>query len=316
MGGSSAPKPDPKMGEAAVLSAQTGREMLDYMKGQGAITNAWAAEDRARFQDVFIPLQDQMIAEAQDWNSPERKQAKMASASADVALAARLGEGQSMRKAMAMGVNPASGAFQSAMGKTRMATDLAQAGAANLAGRQVEAEADAKKANAINLGMGLGVNPATSMGLSNGAAQAGFGGAMSGYGQAGDLYAKDYNARLNAWQADQQGMMGFGQALGSVIGMLPFTSTKEAKTDKTPLRDGEALGAIRGMPVEKWTYKPGMGDGQRHVGPYAEDFTKATGHGDGKTISPIDAIGIGLGAIRDLDRKVDQLAGKKGRAMA
>ena len=62
------------------------------------------------------------------------------------------------------------------------------------------------------------------------------------------------------------------------------------------------------MPVEKWRYKPGRGDGGEHVGPYAQDFAAATGQGDGKSIDMISAIGVTMGAIRDLDKKVDKMA--------
>ena len=62
------------------------------------------------------------------------------------------------------------------------------------------------------------------------------------------------------------------------------------------------------MPVDKWRYKPGRGDGGEHVGPYAQDFAAATGQGDGKSIDMISAIGVTMGAIRDLDKKVDKMA--------
>lgn len=311
MGGNSAPKSDPNIGLAAMKSAETGEDMLDWMKSQAEVTNAWAKEDRDRQQSVFIPLQDKYIAEAQSWDSAGRKDARATAAVADTRLQARLASGSRLRNAMAMGVNPASGAYQSGSAKAALGEGLAAAGAANNARRQVEAEAEAKRANAINLGSGLAVNPATSMGLSNGALQAGGSAAMQGYGQQGSLLNADYQNRMSTWQANQQSQAGIFGALGTVAGMLPLgamLSSKEAKTDKRPLPDGAALGAIRKMPVERWRYKPGMGDGGEHVGTYAEDFAKATGQGDGKVIDITSAIGVTMGAIRDLDRKVDKLA--------
>lgn len=305
MGGSSAPKPDKQMGEAAKMSAQTGQQMLEFMKSQAAITNEWAADDRARDVEVFRPLQDQFIADAQTWDSRERKQAQAGQAAGQVSLAARLAQGQTDRQMMAMGVNPASGAAISARRRASTDTALARAGAVNLSNRQVEAEGEAKRANAINMGSGLAVNPGTSMGLSNGAAQAGFGGAMSGYGEQASILKDDYTARMNSWQQDQQGMAGLMGAVGSIAGLaFGMPSSKAIKTDKSKVPDGEALGAIRKMPVEKWRYKPGQGDGGAHIGPYAEDFTAATGKGDGKSISIIDAIGVTMAAVQDLDRKM------------
>ena len=63
------------------------------------------------------------------------------------------------------------------------------------------------------------------------------------------------------------------------------------------------------MPVDEWQYKRGVADGgkQRHVGPYAEDFKRETGKGDGKTIPVVDAIGTTMGAVKELSAKVDRL---------
>ncbi|WP_313348169.1 tail fiber domain-containing protein [Paracoccus sp. (in: a-proteobacteria)] len=308
-GSSSAPKADPNIGIAALKSAETGEQMLSWMQDQAKVTNQWAADDRERWETVFRPLQDQYIAEAETWDSASRKNARATGAVADVRQQLKVADGTRVRQAMAMGINPNSGRFASAGAKAALDGGLAAAGAGNIARRQVEQEAEGKRANAINMGSGLSVNPGTSMGLSNGALQAGGAGAMQGYGQQGQLLNTQYNQQMQSWQADQQSKSGLFGALGTVAGMMPWgamLSSKKAKTDKKPMPDGEALGAIRKMPVERWRYKDGMGDGQEHIGPYAEDFAKATGKGDGKSIDIISALGVTMGAIRDLDRKVDR----------
>ena len=129
---------------------------------------------------------------------------------------------------------------------------------------------------------------------------------MAGYGQQGSLLNTQYNQQLQSWQANQNSMSSMMGGLGTVAGIM--LSDQNAKTDKQPLPEGAALGAIREMPVEKWRYKPGRGDGGEHVGPYAQDFAAATGQGDGKSIDMISAIGVTMGAIRDLDKKVDKMA--------
>lgn len=299
--GGSAPEQDPAMGQAALKSANTGEAMLDWMKSQAAITNNWAAEDRARYKTTFEPLQDQFIADAKSYASPERKAAAADAAAADVATVAAQQAGARERQAMSLGVRPDSGRF--AGGADRAATDtaLATAGARNMARRQVDDTGRQLVASAINLGQGSAVNPGTSMGLSQGAASAGFNGAMSGYGQQASILNQDYQNRFSAWQANQGMIGGIGGALGTVVGML---SSKDLKTDKKPV---DALGAVKDMPVEEWSYKPGVADEGRHIGPYAEDFAKATGMGDGKTIDPISMMGVTLGAVRQLAQKVDKL---------
>lgn len=308
MYGSKAPKPDPMMGEAARMSAETGQQMLAFMRSQAEVTNRWAEQDRERDIEVFRPLQDQFIREAQTWASPERKQAKAAEATGQVALASRLAQGQTDRQMMAMGVNPASGAAIATRRRAATDTALASAGAVNLSNRQVEAEGEAKRASAINMGAGMAVNPGTSMGLSNSAGQAGFSGAMQGHGQQANILNADYQARHQSWAAGQQGVAGIMGAIGSIAGAygpsLLALSSKDAKTDKREIADGAGLGALRKMPVEQWRYKEGMGDGGEHIGPYAQDFAKATGKGDGNTINLMDAIGVTMKAVQDLDRKV------------
>ncbi|MFG1340921.1 hypothetical protein [Xanthobacter autotrophicus] len=51
-----------------------------------------------------------------------------------------------------------------------------------------------------------------------------------------------------------------------------------------------------------------MGDGERHIGTYAQDFKATTGKGDGHSIPVIDAIGVTKGAVKELDAKVEKLA--------
>lgn len=305
MGGGRAPKPDANIGIAAMKSAETGQMMLDWMKGQAEITNQWAGEDRARYKNTFLPLQDKFISDAQTYDTPERRQAEAAAAGSDVMLQGRIAADGRRRQAMAMGVNPASGRFMNAEAKAGTDVALAAAGAGNLARRNVEQTGRGLIANAINLGQGMAVNPGTSMGLSNQAGGAGFSGAMQGYGQQGQLLNQDYQNRMQAWQANQ-GMLGsLGGAFGSIAGLI-FGSSKEIKHDKKPATGN--LEKIEAMPIEEWTYNEGQGDGGRHVGPYAEDFAAATGKGDGKTINVIDAIGVTMGGLQEVSGQVRQLA--------
>ena len=306
-GGSSAPKPDPNIGKAALRSAKTGEQMLGWMQDQAKVTNQWASEDRDRYKSVFQPLQDQYIADAKTWASPDRMEARATEAAADVALGARQGQDQMARQMAAMGVNPASGRFAGQAQKAALQTGLATAGARNNARRQVQAEGDARMAGAINLGQGLGVNPGQSMAISNGAGQAGFAGAMQGYGQQANLLNQEYQGRLQAYNTNMSGLGSLMMGAGMIGGA--FLSSKEVKTDKTPVKG--ALDAAKKMPVEAWTYKPGAGDGGRHLGPYAEDFKAATGVGDGKSIDPISLVGVTLGAVQELSAKVEALEAKK-----
>lgn len=304
--GGSAPSPDPRMGEAALLSAQTGQEYLDFMQGQSAIANRWADEDRTRSQTVFQPIEDRFIADAVGFDTPERRDAAVAEAQADVRQQAEIARAGSERRMTGMGVNPASGRFAAETRRSDAAEGLAVAGAGNMAKRNVEAQGEARIANVVNMGRGMAVNPATSLGLANGAAASGYTGQMNGFGQQANILGQQHDAQMRAWSANQQQSAGIGSAIGSVFGA--FLSSKDAKEEKRPVYG--VLDAVKDMPVEKWKYKEGQGDGKTHIGPYAEDFAEKTGLGDGKTLSIVDVLGVNMGAIKELAAQVDDLSAR------
>lgn len=309
--GGSAPKADPKIGEAALLSASTGREMLDWMRGQARTTNNWATQDRARYINTFQPIENQLIRDANNYDSPQRKQLEANRAAADVRQQTTVAEGAMNRQLASMGVNPNSKRFVSDKRRSVISTALGAAGARNMARRQVDATADTMRANVVNLGKGLAVNPLSSIQTSNNAMSTGGNAAMSGYQQQGSLLNTQYQNQLQAWQSNQSALGSIGGAAGQLAGAFLFGSSKKLKENIT---DVDALGAVRKMPVKGWKYKDGVADGGKHVGPIAEDFQKATGVGDGKTIDMISAIGVTMGAVQQLADKVDALGARRKSA--
>jgi hypothetical protein len=349
--GSKPPKPDPRIGIAAMRQAEIANraqvaaegfaerqlgmaaEYQKFMLDQAAVTNGWAAEDRARYTNTFVPLQDDWIAEAQAYDSPERKAMAADEAVADVRQQFALGRQQNERQMAAVGVNPNSGRYQSSANRMQTTEALAAAGGANAARRRAEDTGRSLRASAINMGSGLAVNPGTSMGLSNSAGSTGMNAGMNGVSSAAGMVAggaqtamqgqsgimnglnMQYQNQMNAWSARQNQI---GSALGAVGQVAGFAmmSSKDYKTAKR--KPMSVLDAVRDMPVEEWEYKKGMGDGggKKHIGPYAEDFQKATGLGNGKEISIIDAIGVTMGAVQELAAKVDNMAAPKRAAAA
>lgn len=309
---SSAPSPDPRIGQAALQNAKLGREYLDWMKDQAAVTNQWAAEDRERYKSVFEPLQDQFIEEAQGYDTTERRDAAAGRSIAAVEQQAALSRQARERNQAAMGVDPRSGRADAADRRDALNTALAKAGAGETARRMVEADGRQLRAQAVNLGSGFAVNPATSMGLANSAMSSGFNGAMQGNRDMMNGLNMQWQQGMQQHSADQAASNSMWGGLGSMAGMGMFMlSSKDAKEDKRPARG--VLDAVKDMPVEKWKYKDGMGDGGEHIGPYAEDFQAATGKGDGKTIPVVDAIGVTMGAVKELAEQVDGIAKAVGK---
>lgn len=357
-GGSSAPSPDPNIGKAAMKQAELGESWLNFAQEQFKVSNErqkeqdvlanqvtqqqldaskqaqqWATEDRNRYNNTFKPLEDQFINKAQNWDSAERQQQQASEAKADVLNNASQQRQATERNMASMGVDPTSGRYAGVERSGENATALAAAGAENNARNTVRNQALSLQADAVNMGKGLAVNPASSLGLSTSAGSAamqttagnnaqaaglssimgqGYQAAMTGYGNQANTLNQQYQNQLNAWQANQQQSNSLWSGLGSLAGMgLMAFSSKEFKEDKRPATG--SLEAVRRMPVGEWKYKDGIADGGEHIGPYAEDFQAATGKGNGKMINLMDAVGVTMGAVQQLDKKVDALA--KGRGL-
>lgn len=320
MGGKKAPSPDPQMGAAAVLSAQTGQNALAFMQQQANITNEWALQDRARYQSDYVPMERQYAIDAQSAADPAKiglnADLRGSEAVADVRQQFSLQADADNRRMRSMGVRPDSGRDAATMSSRGSAEALAAAGASNMARRQSidydKSRSDGMMANAINMGKGMAINPGVAIGLSNSAGNSGARAAMSGYGQQASILGQQYAQQMQSWEANQNSAGMLGSALGTLAGAF-IPSSKKIKHDKQPF---DALGAVRKMPVEKWTYNKGEGDGQSHVGPYAEDFHKATGIGDGKSVDLISQMGVTLGAVRQLSEEVRALKNSQQRKVA
>lgn len=95
--------------------------------------------------------------------------------------------------------------------------------------------------------------------------------------------------------------------IGAVLSIAAIAASSEDWKDKEE-ESPDLLSKLKGVRVDRWKYK---GDKQKHVGPYAEEFNEAfgTGGADGDTryINLIDAVGVALGAVKQLDQKLEAL---------
>lgn len=368
-GSSKAPKPDPRIAQAAQKQADLGQDWLSFAKDAFEQSKArqetidkqtadvmaqqrgvadqqlkWAQQDRDRYNNVFVPAQDKFVNTAMNYDTPEKQEEAAAEASADVQNSAAKAQEAQARNAASMGVNPASGRYAGIDQNTVMNTALANAGAQNQARQLVRDKALGLQYQAANMGnmlpqqsnqtMGLGLGAGSdAIGLaqrnqqlfngSTGIVNSGYAGAMSGYQGMSNSLNNLYGNQLSAWQAQNQQnaqkASGLGSFLGGVAGIASsfLPSDKNLKTNKRRLRAGAGLEAINSMPIDTWKYKPGVADEGEHIGTYAQDFKKATGKGDGKTIPVVDAVGISMKAIQDLSKEVkniERAIGLKGAA--
>ena len=228
-GGSSAPAPDPQIGQAAVMQAQTGQDWLNFAKEQFAVGNERQAvideltgkvteaqlkgmndaNDRAdqqwkRYQEVFLPAQDKYIEEAMNWDSKERQDNLAAEAKADVLSNAAAAKQSNARNMASMGVSPTSGRYAGVDRATDLGTALAAAGAQNTARNQVRTQGLALKEGVANMAQGATSTSAqqSSLGLNSGNSATG-----------------NINAANGQWQANNQIMgQGFQGAMAGYAG--------------------------------------------------------------------------------------------------
>ncbi|NJN16821.1 MAG: tail fiber domain-containing protein [Oscillochloris sp.] len=90
-----------------------------------------------------------------------------------------------------------------------------------------------------------------------------------------------------------------------VEGNLTEYSDRNAKTAFRPVDGASVLAALMRTPVSTWRYKNDPAT-VRHMGPVAQDFYAAFGLGiDERHIAPLDANGVALAAIQELQRRAE-----------
>jgi hypothetical protein len=210
-----------------------------------------AAADRARYEGIFQPLEDDLAREAKDWATPERKEREMGQAQANVAQQFSAARRNAQRNLESYGINPADTRYAALDLGVRTQQAAAAAGAGNQASDMVDATARALRSEAINVGRGYPGQIAGTYGTSlnagqgananmlattaSGANTMGTGtqwGALAGnnFTGAANTMNMGYKNQLDYFNANQQGSSGWGSALGLVAGAglgfmgLPTTS--------------------------------------------------------------------------------------------
>lgn len=265
-----APQPDPAIGQAAAANAAVAKEALDFYKGVYAtdiapraakdaelretLTNSTvksmdqqseiAGEQYKRYKDTFIPVEDQMVKDAMDYDSAANIQRRQGIAAANVNQSFSNAAGQSARQLSRYGLNPNSSAFARENAKLFNQEALASAGAQTGAAFDTMDKAVALRAGAAQTGRGLtntalgafagSANSASTAGgisaqgagvLNQGISTMGqgFNTAIAGNQSAGNLYLGQFGAEMQGYNAQQAAIgglfQGAGMAAGAYFGM-------------------------------------------------------------------------------------------------
>lgn len=263
--GSSKPPPPPDytpiaraQKEAAEVAAQVAREQLAWAREQYAMDReildrvlevmlptmeleaAEAAKLRERYNNVFQPIEDDLIREAKEFASPERIEQEATKASTAAAMAFNQRRAAAAQALEQFGIDPSQTRARALDAQLGVQQAAMQAALANQARTNTENVGRALRGEAINIGRGLPSNVAGAYGTAIEAGRTGLRGALDttatgastmGTGvQWGNLQANNlagwgntintgYQNQLAAWNASQQSRSGLGSVLGTVAGL-------------------------------------------------------------------------------------------------
>lgn len=164
---------------------------------------------------------------------------------------------------------------------------------------------------AFSLSGGIGATGADALSRSAGFAGAAGGMASSIAGSFAQdrriIDAANRQAALQSAANRAQQTAGIFSMLGTSVGTaggLYAMSSREFKENNAPINVEDILDGIKGLNIESWNYKPEIdSDGERHIGPYAEEFREEFGIGDGNTINLLDAVGVLFAAVKALEKR-------------
>lgn len=271
--------------EVGKMQQQTAREALDFytrqyeefkpqlqeiLKGEidTQIANKARADEYAAYEKgTFRPVEEELVKQAQEYNTEAKREELARTAASDIGQAFGAARGQQDRQLAAAGIRPNSNRF-AALNQTMLTQEaLARAGAQNQARSTAQDKGTALMYDAAGLGRNLATNASTAYGVSLNAAQGAkasgmtggqmmgqgyqnaanlYGGAANSYGTAGNIYGQEFNARMQGYQAKQEAAAAPWKAGGAILGGWASGGFKFADGGRVPrglrMADGTHVG--------------------------------------------------------------------------
>ncbi|MCW7551073.1 hypothetical protein NX722_28335 [Endozoicomonas gorgoniicola] len=241
------------------------------------------------YREVFQPLERELVGLAMD-DKFVGKSASDAYQAAGKAFDA--GEGSTARGLAGFGMNLTPDQQKALDFKRAMGRNTATMGAASTARQNAETLQGNIKSNMLSIGRGVQAQ------------------GLSGLNQAAGMESGRNQASHNA--AGQKTSQNY-QTAGTIatIGGLAMFSERKKKKNIKPRSDEQDMADVRRIDNHEYDYKEGMSGGRReqgHIGPMADDAPASIS--DGKTIDIGDMQSLGLGAIRNLDKRLKKMEGR------
>lgn len=203
--------------EFSMLQYETNTELLNSVLDvqlpimeQNAVN---AQEDREFYEQVYRPLEENLVQEFQDYDTEARREQEAGEAVADVTTGFEAQRENALRELEGYGIDPSQTRSQALDADMRIQEATAQAGAANKARKTTEATGRALRGEALNIGRGYASNVAGAYSTALNAGNSAVGNQMNtssfnpyaGYantvGAAGNLTSQGYNNELAAFNA-------------------------------------------------------------------------------------------------------------------
>lgn len=244
--------------EVGQMQKETAMEYLDFSKQQYAdfkddlkeiaqvqkqimSDTARRGEEYATYErETFRPLEKRLVAEAEGYSTSAKQEELASQGMADVAQAYQMQRQQALDTMAKYGINPNSARFAAINAQLGQGEAAARAGVATKSRIAADEMGRARLYDAAALGRGLASNATAAAGTAVGAGSAAgssfqapaeymsksygqtgnmLGGASSSFGTAGNIYGQEFNARMGAYESQQQGKSALLGAAGTAAGM-------------------------------------------------------------------------------------------------
>jgi hypothetical protein len=328
---------------ATQTSMQAAQTQLDTAKSQSAVANDYDAYNKATLR----PLEQKIVADAQNYDTAGRRADAIAGATSDVEQAYAGSNAANQRALQRSGVTTGSGRMQALMADQAIAKANSVAGASTSAVRNVENTGASRMADAAKM---LNYLPAAEVAAANSSTTAGtaasgsavtgvatqgagvtnvntgYTGAINANKAAGDLFGQAANESNKVAAGDAATNAAIGNAIGTYLGsssgqqtvgdIANWISDEKVKKNTGKKASGmKALAQINATPVKDgWSYDPSKGGpndgGKEHTGPMAQAVRRTMGDKvapGGKSISPMDLAGKMMAGMQALSAKVAKL---------
>lgn len=260
-------------GQSAALQAQANAIAGRVANSQVALMDQQrrqSGEYFDRLKETFWPLEDGLVKDAQEYDTPERRMEAMSRAMADVGQQYGMARDVNSRELTRMGVNPNSGAYTAAMNSMTLGEASAKAAASRQANDQIENTGWARRYDTAALGRNL---PSNSTAAASAASSAGQAATSAAYAPV--------NAFNAATQITGSGLMNAGQ-LGSRASSMLMSAYNNAANQWSNASSG--LGAMAGNLAGTYFANRGANTSAANLA-YANGVSAAGGDGLGAFIS-------------------------------